>query len=108
MIDLLKETKMLGCKPINTPMNPNVKPRETKCGSHVDKGRYQHLAGKLMYLSHKRPDITFSVSCVSQFMQSPLKEHMDVAYRILRQKDSRERIILSENRGDSCRNIFLC
>lgn len=75
---------MLVCKLIDTPMDPNVKLGETKGGSHLDKGRYQHLVRKLIYLSHKIPDITFSVSCVSQFMQSLLKEHMDVVYRILR------------------------
>ena len=50
----------------------------------VDKGRYQRLVGKLIYLSHTRPDIGFSVSAVSQFMNNPNEEHMEVVYRILR------------------------
>lgn len=50
----------------------------------VDKGRYQRLVGKLIYLSHTRPDISFAVSTVSQFMNSPTEEHMDVVYRIIR------------------------
>lgn len=62
MIDLLKETGMLGCKPFDTPVDPNVKVGMTSSSNPVDKGRYQRLVGKLIYLSHTRPDIDFSVS----------------------------------------------
>ncbi|RVX07328.1 Retrovirus-related Pol polyprotein from transposon RE1 [Vitis vinifera] len=50
----------------------------------VDRGRYQRLVGRLIYLSHTRPDIGFAVSAVSQFMHSPTEEHMEAVYRILR------------------------
>nr|CAN78733.1 hypothetical protein VITISV_020436 [Vitis vinifera] len=50
----------------------------------VDRGKYQRLVGRLIYLSHTRPDIGFAVSVVSQFMHSPTKEHMEAVYRILR------------------------
>ena len=40
--------------------------------------------GKLIYLSHNRPDICYAVSIVSQFMHCPSEEHMDVVVRILR------------------------
>ena len=46
--------------------------------------RYQKLVGKLIYLSHTRPDIAFDVSVVSQFMHSPYKKHLEAVYRILR------------------------
>lgn len=65
---LLKERGMLGCKLIDTPMDPNVKLGMTENDNLVDRGRYQHSVGKLIYLSHTRLDIAFSVSCVSQFM----------------------------------------
>ncbi|XP_074335810.1 retrovirus-related Pol polyprotein from transposon RE1 isoform X1 [Apium graveolens] len=57
VLDLLKETGMTGCKPIDTPMDPNTKLQAT--GISVDKGRYQRLVGKLLYLAHTRPDIGF-------------------------------------------------
>ncbi|CAJ2638271.1 unnamed protein product [Trifolium pratense] len=83
ILDLLKETRMSGCRPADTPMDPNAK--LWKEGSvPVDTGRYQRLVGKLIYLSHTRPDIAFSVSVVSQFMHSPFEEHLEVVYRILR------------------------
>lgn len=67
VIDLLQETGMLGCKPVDTPMDPNVKLEVNGSGSPIDKGRYQRLVGKLIYLSHTRPNIAFSISCVRAF-----------------------------------------
>ena len=50
----------------------------------VDKGRYQKLVGKLIYLSHTRPNISFSISMVSQFINDPKEEQMEAVYHILR------------------------
>ncbi|PNX73271.1 pentatricopeptide repeat-containing protein mitochondrial-like [Trifolium pratense] len=83
ILDLLKETGMSGCRPADTPMDPNAKLWE-KGSVPVDTGRYQRLVGKLIYLAHTRPDIAFSVSVVSQFMHSPFEEHLEAVYRILR------------------------
>ena len=41
ILDLLKETGMLGCKPINTPMDPLKKIGESKKITPIDTGRYQ-------------------------------------------------------------------
>ena len=84
VLDLLKETGMSGCKPAETPMDATTKLNTHTQGSPVDKGRYQRLVGKLIYLSHTRPDISFAVSAVSQFMNNPTEEHMQAVYRILR------------------------
>ena len=42
------------------------------------------MVGKLIYLSHTRPDIAYAVSVVSQFMHNPSKDHMDAVIRIMR------------------------
>ncbi|RVW21525.1 Retrovirus-related Pol polyprotein from transposon RE2 [Vitis vinifera] len=42
-----------------------------------DPGRYRRLVGKLNYLTITRPDISFPVSVVSQFLQSPCDSHWD-------------------------------
>lgn len=83
ILDLLNETEMSGYRPVDTPIDPNVKLREDK-GEPVDTTQYQKLVGKLIYLSHTCPDIAFAVSLVSQFMHSPQKEHLEATYRILR------------------------
>ncbi|KAI3421371.1 uncharacterized protein J3R85_012404 [Psidium guajava] len=84
VLDLLNETGMLGCKPAETPIEPNVKLQPAKAEIVKDRERYQRLVGRLIYLSHTRPDIAFSVSMVSQFMHSPGAEHFEAVYRILR------------------------
>lgn len=84
IIDLLKDTGMLNCKPIDTPMDPNVKLVTRGNETATDRGKYQRLVGKLIYLSHTRPDIGFSVSAVSRFMNDPSEKHMDAVFRIMR------------------------
>ena len=42
------------------------------------------LIGKLIYLTITRPDISYSVQCLSQFMHRPCKVHLDIAFRLLR------------------------
>ena len=56
---MLKETRTLGCKLVNTPIYPNRKLGQTKLSSSVDKERYQRLVGKLIYTC---PNIAFAVS----------------------------------------------
>ena len=84
VLDLLKETGMSGCRPADTPIGPNQKLGDDKEGVPVNTARYQKLVGKLIYLSHTRPDIAFAVSLVSQFMHSPSEKHLEAVYRILR------------------------
>lgn len=84
VLDLLMETGMLGCKPADTPMDSSKKFGTESESVPVDRGRYQRLVGRLIYLSHTRPDIGFAVSLVSQFMNNPREEHMEAVYRILR------------------------
>jgi len=83
ILDLLKETGMLGCKPAESPIEINHR-MQAGIGDSVDMGRYQRLVGRLIYLSHTRPDIAYAVSLVSQFMHDPRKPHMDAVLCILR------------------------
>ena len=84
ILDLLKDTGMSECCPMDTPIDPNKKLGDIQQGTLVDVQQYQRLVGRLIYLSHTRPDIAFAVSMVSQFMHRPYKENLEAAYRILR------------------------
>ncbi|CAL8164293.1 unnamed protein product [Prunus armeniaca] len=83
-LDLLTDTGMLDCKPTNTPIVQNHHLGEYPDQVPTNKERYQRLVGRLIYLSHTRPDIAYAVSVVSQFMYSPSKDHMNAVLRILR------------------------
>ena len=75
---------MLGCRPASTPMDPNVKLSPEMGELLPDASPYQRLVGRLIYLTNTRPDISFAVSVVSQFMHSPRSSHLDAVYHILR------------------------
>ncbi|GJV37167.1 ribonuclease H-like domain-containing protein [Tanacetum coccineum] len=65
-LELLKDYGLLGCKPVFTPMVPNsVLPYEpTEDDPLLDNiTGYQKLLGKLIYLTHTRPDIAYSIHC---------------------------------------------
>jgi hypothetical protein len=83
VLDLLDETGMLGCRPIATPIDLNHK-LCAESGDPVNKESYQRLVGRLIYLCHTRPDITYAVSVVSRYMHDPKSGHLDAVYRILR------------------------
>jgi len=83
VLDLLTETGMLGCRPCSTPIDKNHQ-ISAECGDSVNKETYQRLVGRLIYLCHTRPDISYAVSVVSRYMHDPRTGHMEVVYRILR------------------------
>ncbi|GFY92444.1 hypothetical protein Acr_08g0008400 [Actinidia rufa] len=87
-LDLLQDTGMLGCRPTSTPMVSNLKIL-TELGQLLpDPSIYQQLVGRLIYLTNTRPDLTFAVNIVSQFMHSPRTSHLDAVYHILRYLNS--------------------
>ena len=82
-LDLLNETGNSACEPVNTLIevnhNMSIYPNQIP----TNKERYQSLAGKLMYLIHTIPDISYAVSMVSQFMHNPSYQHMSTINHIL-------------------------
>ena len=64
ILNLLTETGMLGCRSAITPIEQNHR-LTADSGEPVDHEQYQHLVGRLIYLSHTRPDTAFAVSVVS-------------------------------------------
>ena len=73
-LDILKETCMIECRPVDSPMDPNQKLMAEWGEPFNDLERYRRLVGKLIYLIITRLDISFAVGVVSQFMQAP---HID-------------------------------
>jgi Reverse transcriptase (RNA-dependent DNA polymerase) len=83
VLDLLRDTRILGCRPVNTPIDPNHK-LSREIGNQVEKGQYQRLVGKLIYLTHTRPDFSYAMSVVSRYMHNPRVLHHEAVYQILR------------------------
>ncbi|RVW92303.1 Retrovirus-related Pol polyprotein from transposon TNT 1-94 [Vitis vinifera] len=83
-LDILQETGMSGCQPVNTPIEECLKLCVEPNQVSTDKGRYQRLVGRLMYLAHTRPDLAYALSVVSQYMHNLGEQHMNAVMRILR------------------------
>jgi len=83
ILDLLKDTGKLGCKTTEVPIEQNHRIGNDEENPKVEKTQYQRLVGKLIYLSHTRPDIAYVVSVVSQFMHDPREIHLQAVNRII-------------------------
>ncbi|XP_070029686.1 secreted RxLR effector protein 161-like [Nicotiana sylvestris] len=92
-LELISDVGLSGVKPVNTPLEVNAKFTTMDYDEHVggitdhilpDATPYQKLIGKLLYLTITRPDISFVVQVLSQFMQQPKTSHWEAAFRLVR------------------------
>ncbi|GJT30182.1 retrovirus-related pol polyprotein from transposon TNT 1-94 [Tanacetum coccineum] len=81
--DTLKKFNMQGCKISSTPMNTNEKLRFEDDTGAADASVYRSLVGRLIYLTHARPDISYAVGVLSRFMHRPTKHHFGAMKRVL-------------------------
>jgi hypothetical protein len=72
------------CNPTLTLMEERLKLSRDNTTEEVDATQYRRLVGSLRYVTHTRPDLPFSVSYVSRFMQRPTTEHQQTVKRIIR------------------------
>ncbi|KAA8523659.1 hypothetical protein F0562_010082 [Nyssa sinensis] len=72
------------CKTCTSPLDPNVQLLAIDGESLPDATLYRQLIGSLIYLTVTRPDISYVVHLVSQFMSAPRSTHYAVVLRILR------------------------
>jgi histone deacetylase 1/2 len=75
---------MLDCKPQPTPVISGRKLSMSDGLLLPDPHEYRRLVGALQYLTFTRPDISYSVQQVCQFMNSPCDAHLQAVKRILR------------------------
>ncbi|GAV85387.1 LOW QUALITY PROTEIN: hypothetical protein CFOL_v3_28824, partial [Cephalotus follicularis] len=83
-LDILSDASLSDCKPSDSPMDPLVKLDNEKGELLHDHEKYQRLVGKLNYLTITRPDISFAISAVSQFMSAPRTTHWQAVLHIVR------------------------
>jgi hypothetical protein len=69
---------------VDTPLEVNVKDHRDEGDFLSNPSLYRQLVRSLNYLTITRPDISFVVQQVSQFMQAPTHLHLAVVRRIIR------------------------
>lgn len=80
---MLIDLGMIGAKLESVPLSPGMNYAEV-CGEVLeDQYHYMRLMGRLLYLNFTRPDISYTVNHLSQFMHRPCEYHLDGAMHIL-------------------------
>ncbi|XP_019175853.1 PREDICTED: uncharacterized protein LOC109171181 [Ipomoea nil] len=83
MKDILTRSGMTDCKALATPAavtqpaTPSLTPFENPT-------QYRRIVGALQYLTITRPDLSYSVNRLCQFMHSPTNDHWALLKRVLR------------------------
>uniref|UniRef100_A0ACD5ZD48 Uncharacterized protein n=1 Tax=Avena sativa TaxID=4498 RepID=A0ACD5ZD48_AVESA len=82
--DLLARAALADERTVETPMELHVKLRPTDGDPLPDPTRYRHFVGSLVYLVVTRPDISYPVHILSQFVSAPTTVHYGHLLRVLR------------------------
>ncbi|XP_039144100.1 uncharacterized mitochondrial protein AtMg00810-like [Dioscorea cayenensis subsp. rotundata] len=82
--ELLKIYKMRGCKALSIPISASTKQQLFEQSEEANATYYRCLIGKLLYLTHSRPDLMPVVSLLSRFMACPTKIQFAAARNVLR------------------------
>ncbi|XP_059315470.1 uncharacterized mitochondrial protein AtMg00810-like [Lycium ferocissimum] len=92
-LELISDSGLGGAKFASTPLEQNVKLTTVDHDKYTEKSYdpplkditgYQRLVGRLLYLTISRPDISFTVQMLSQFMQQPKALHWEATLRLIR------------------------
>ncbi|XP_015160754.1 uncharacterized mitochondrial protein AtMg00810-like [Solanum tuberosum] len=95
-LERIAECGLGGARPVATPLEQNEKLTSVQFDECIklekkhenpilqNPSRYQRLVGRLLYLTMTRPDLSFSVQVLSQYMHSPKESHMEEALRVVR------------------------
>lgn len=97
--EVLERFGMSNSNSVKNPIVPGIKLSKNGGGTAVDSTRFKQVVGSLMYLTATRPDLMFSVSLISRYMERPTQLHLHVAKRILRYLKGTTELGIAYRRG---------
>ncbi|XP_031264675.1 uncharacterized protein LOC116123021 [Pistacia vera] len=93
-LELVSKVGLSTAKPADTPLEQNLKltsyefdqkfPLDEKDELLTDPSMFRRMVGRLLYLTMTRPNISFAVQTLSQYMQSPKQSHLEAASRVIK------------------------
>ena len=104
--DLLHKTKMFDSKSCDTPCLPYNRLLKDDRVPYYNPTADISIIGTLQYLTFTRPDISFLVHQVFQFMQTPMVSHYTVVKHILRYLTSTMHHGITYSKGDLVLKAF--
>ena len=82
--EILNRFNMSDCKVSTIPLEQNVKLCSQDGSNDANGTLYRQLVGSLNYLTTTRPNISYAVNILSQFMAKPNDSHWKAAKKVLR------------------------
>jgi len=105
--NLLTDSGLLDCKPSSIPMDPTIHFTKDMGVPLQNPTSYRDLIGRLLYLTITRPDITFAVHQLSQFISAPSDVHLQAAHKVLRYiKSNPGQGLMYSTDSELCLNAF--
>ncbi|CAM8916143.1 unnamed protein product [Rhodiola kirilowii] len=83
-MELLEDAGLLGCKPSKVHMDTTHTLSLSKSDLLADPTPYRRLVGRLIYLKVTRPDLSYPVHVLSQYISTPRHDHYQAALKVLR------------------------
>ncbi|XP_057770746.1 secreted RxLR effector protein 161-like [Salvia miltiorrhiza] len=74
----------MGCRSVATPLPLNCRLYLNDSPAYSEPEAYRRLVGRLLYLNLTRPDITYVVQQLSQFVATPSEFHWNAAIHVLK------------------------
>ncbi|KAL0458234.1 UNVERIFIED_CONTAM: Retrovirus-related Pol polyprotein from transposon RE1 [Sesamum latifolium] len=82
--NIISDTGLTTANAVSTPLPQGVKFSIDTGVPLTDPERYRRLIGRLLYLGFTRPDVSFAVQQLSQFIHRPTDRHWDAAIHMVR------------------------
>ena len=82
--ELLDHTRISSAKDVSTPLSTTQSFQLVDGTVIVDRSKFRRIIGSLQYISLTRPDISFAVNKLSQFMHKPTTNHWTTTKRLFR------------------------
>jgi len=83
-LEIIDDCGLLASKPAKFHVESNLKLSQSNGVLFEDHSVFRRLIGRLLYLTITRPNISYAVQKLSQFMAHPRQPHLDAASRVLR------------------------
>ncbi|CAL0310635.1 unnamed protein product [Lupinus luteus] len=84
LLEVLNMFGMMNCNPSDIPAELNLKLGNCETKDDADATVFRQTVGRLRYICHTRPEMSFSVGATSRFMSHPKQSHMIAAKKIRR------------------------
>jgi len=92
-LDIISEVGLLGVKPALVPLEQNHRLTLSTSKLLADPESYHRLIGRLIYLCFTRPELSYCIHVLSQFMQQPKEGHWHTSCSLF-ETESRTRYLV--------------